>query len=825
MIFLSQNNRVASLRKLLFLLAILGLATTRVLADANEAGMYAAGVETLTVTAERIEQDSSKTSVSLVVLDSDDIANLGIDNVYDLQFAVPGLVFGGYNNTSNTTLRGVGSNVQFFNDPGVGVYVDGVYQASSFLSWQDYPDVERIEVLRGPQSTLYGYNNVGGAIKLFTRVPSADSYSNFNMTLGNFDRYKLNGTLGGGGEFVAGRISFDLEDRSAYSEASNGRGLDDGSSQQINYALVVNGRKGVQSVTIRGGFADQEKPQVLSLRAVEQDIFGLEPTTRHRGLINQNLDHLPERSIKHWGVSLTWEAGFDRDSKMTWITSVQSDSMKNSGDSDGSVSQGITLAGVSALKQGDLDYYENGLDLTGEALAMAQARAEAGFGDPNFYNSSTFNPLVHLQELVTNPLANGLAGIVWLSENDPTGQAPKVGFDLWLDQGENEVDQFSQEITFSGNVDDGQLRYAAGIYYLKRDLLQEDNYYLVVGGDDAVALSPTGLSAFRNGYRLDADLEHTSAFGQGTWMVTPRFAVTLGARFARDTHKGEHDRYFRSDDDQCGGNNIAEKSWSNNSSVFGWHVDVSDRTYVYHRISEAHKSGGFNLANCNQFYEPETVRSNELGAKLKLMQERLRLNFALYELDYESYQTGVFESLTYNVYNAVNAKSDGAEFDISYVANGISLAYRLAYTDSRVSDVLDDAVTIDIISGESIKILGNQLPRSPKRVHSASLGYAWTAGASMQGRLALRYNDSSEYYFNIDNSEFDKQPSYSTIDANVVFSPSGNDSDLQWSFGFFIRNLRDKAIIVSSGRNDTVKGTIVAYGEPRTSGIRFGREW
>tara|TARA_R110002073_G_scaffold39057_1_gene111619 strand:+ start:11617 stop:13740 length:2124 start_codon:yes stop_codon:yes gene_type:complete len=178
-------------------------------------------IEEVVVTAEKRESTVQKTSISITAYSDEMLELRGIGNVEDLQFSAPNLVIS-HNSQSPVTyayIRGIGSDqlVAGF-DPGVAYNVDGIYVGQPSSMPGDLWDLERIEVLRGPQGTLYGRNTTGGSINLITKEPTAEFETFGDVTFGDFNRRRIRGVVNGGNEVVAGRLSFISDENDGYQE-------------------------------------------------------------------------------------------------------------------------------------------------------------------------------------------------------------------------------------------------------------------------------------------------------------------------------------------------------------------------------------------------------------------------------------------------------------------------------------------------------------------------------------------------------------------------------------------------------------------------------
>ncbi len=188
-------------------------------------------IEEIIVTAEKREAGVQDTPLAISTFSGEQLAELGIDDAGDLQYYVPGLTFGKtVTRTSQVTLRGIGAeNINPGGDPGVAVHLDGAYQQSTAFIGQDFFDVERIEVLRGPQGTLYGRNATGGSINIITRRPTDQFEALLRVGLGNYDQRKVQGVISGPlTQSIRGRLAVDTEQRDGYTDnVFNGSKIDD----------------------------------------------------------------------------------------------------------------------------------------------------------------------------------------------------------------------------------------------------------------------------------------------------------------------------------------------------------------------------------------------------------------------------------------------------------------------------------------------------------------------------------------------------------------------------------------------------------------------
>ena len=168
-------------------------------------------IEEIIVTANKRSQSVQEVASSLSVLGAEDLDARGIRDMYDIQFAVPSLHFGPQLGNQKITIRSIS---EFNRQPGVAVSLDGIYQSRSSTAHLYQLDLERIEVLRGPQGTLYGRNSNGGAVNFISAAPTREAEGMLRVGYAEYDETKIQAVYSGPiGDRVAFRIAADRIDR------------------------------------------------------------------------------------------------------------------------------------------------------------------------------------------------------------------------------------------------------------------------------------------------------------------------------------------------------------------------------------------------------------------------------------------------------------------------------------------------------------------------------------------------------------------------------------------------------------------------------------
>jgi iron complex outermembrane receptor protein len=223
------------------------------------------GIEEVVVTARRREESVQQTPVSVAVMGSEALRMQSIDTFNKLNDAVPNLRInpglpGGGGSSSQIFIRGVGQiDYAAPGEPGVGVYVDDVYVSRSPGGNSGILDVERIEVLRGPQGTLYGRNTIGGAVKVITKRPTGEFYAEAGLTVGDYNRIDAQGVIDVPfNDVVGARLAVGTRNRDGLGH--NGIGQDLGEEEKNDVRATVSIRANDKvDIVIRGDYHTQRQ--------------------------------------------------------------------------------------------------------------------------------------------------------------------------------------------------------------------------------------------------------------------------------------------------------------------------------------------------------------------------------------------------------------------------------------------------------------------------------------------------------------------------------------------------------------------------------------
>lgn len=772
-----------------------GLAVLATAAPALPALAQGMALEEITVTARKREEGLQSTPISIAAFTADDFRARGISDISNLTNYAPNVTIdataplSGSSNATSIFIRGVGqTDFVFTTDPGVGVYMDGVYIARSVGGLLDMMDVERVEVLRGPQGTLFGKNTIGGAVNVVTRKPVEDMEAEVEATYGRFDRLDLKGMVNIPlTDTLFTRISAMSKDMDGYGK----RLLTGESMGGKNQAAIKAATRWVASENFEVNLSvdytniDEDSPVSTVVSGSRQATIG-SPGTLFAGLLYNNLIGAPGGLPGTISIPALPADTVPYDSR--WFTNNLFTS--NATGPTGSKNE---IFGFNGTMEWDLDAFSL-------KSITAYRDMEGSFGrDPDgspLTMVSTYNEMEHKQ--------------------------------------------FSQELQATGTAFDGRLQWLVGAYYLKEkgkewvivpfaqetfDILAEmgAGCTLFPGTPDEVAL-PFCPNIFRvdsvgDGVRINN--ESIAFFGEATFDITDQLALTVGLRWTQDK-KGYDGTGTLVGGAPAIAAPIASEKFRDATPRVILDYKFTDDTMVYVSYSEGFKSGGFNQRYgaplpAPTFFEPETVKSYEGGFKSQFWDSRARLNGAVFHSRYSDIQVVVFDGGIPRTINAAKGKITGFELEGTLLASeNLLVQANYGYLDAEYTR-LDPA----IIGSFGVPIvnpldLSYRFVNSPK--HSLSLGAEYTAPVNDWGYVRLRGEMShrSKWANDAVNTPELIQSSVTLFNARLTVAPV----DEKWSLAVFGQNLSNRKYVVSGVADEPGFGLVELNAAlPRTWGV------
>ena len=760
-------------------LAIAAIAAGTAVAQEPASSSTARLMEEIVVNARGVEEGLQDAPIAVSAFTGETLDYRGVDSLNQIERFVPSLTlqnnpsFGGASNSAAIYLRGVGQK-EFLptTEPGVGLYVDGVYVARSVGAILDIIDIERLEVLRGPQGTLFGRNTIGGAISIATRKPEpgGEFGGSLSAAAGTDSLLHLRGTVHiPVSDSFAIRGSLASMTQDGYVERADGIDLgdDDTFTGRVSFAFQPN--DSFSALITADMTRDRENGPALELIGIDfTDLSQLQ------GVV---LAPPPPMAFIHNVTTAALGPG---------QPCAATDPAGN----------GVTSNPASANCY-DARYI--GADGKDEGTAPAYSETDV-FGlsatlDFNLSDTLAIKSITAYRELDSDFARDGDHSPHRISQFEDT-----------LDQ-----EQFTQELQLIGTHD--RLDWILGAYYFSED------------GNNVNTLDFT-VSNFRSGGQFDNTA--WAAFAQATYDVTDKLHLTLGGRYTDEDKSFTPDQiiynnYYAGFSNLVPpGNPLAaldapflqagsrilpllekEISISEFTPMANLAFDLSDRTMIYLTYSEGFKSGGFTQRvfppvvagftappgtpdiDLIPTYEPEFVEVIEAGIKLDLLDGRLRINGAVFQTDYEELQVQVFNSVAPVTRNIGEASIEGVELELSASpADGWFIEGSLSMLNAEY-DNIDTANTLILKS--------NDFERVPETMASVGVSKEFLLASSGSVMLRADWSYRSETYNDAYNTPLLETDSYSLIDASVRWTNQQGD----WSVILSGRNLSDEQYLVT----------------------------
>ena len=738
--------------------------------------------EGIVVTATRRAEKLSEVPIAMSVFGDDNIEQTSVRELSEISGYIPNVSISGHNDfRSVITIRGVGSasrNIGF--DSRVGVYVDGVYMGQSPAVNQELLDLERVEVLRGPQGMLFGKNTVAGAVSLVTKKPEDRFFGKVSANVGNYNLREFQGMLNVPiTDKVAAKVSVSKTDRDGYIDnITTGNELDTKDvlayraqlritpTDQLEINLAYDGLSADNKILVGEPLTDPYGVMVTPFAPEPRKVaFDFDPT-EERDVSGAMMDVTYEFQNGFTFKSITGyrdtDASYSNATDYAPISIVYVDY----GDEFKQTTQEFQLISPSEgafTYMGGLYYYKQDADTVRDVTLGANFLE--GFIQPVVLPALPAATLAYLGIDPSAPTAAQLALVSSLAGFGPVGS--KV-------TNNGTVTTESVAAYFNGSYDFND-RWTLG-FGLRYSVEDKDVNWLLDGRNSGV-------------------------FGIGSTNVTPGDTTTVPTPLIND----RRDSFL--------------------SPAVSLSYAVTDQSNLYAKYSSGYKSGGFNLdyinenelaANSGLEFGKETVDAYEIGLKNTFMNGRFTLNLAAFYSEYNDYQVNQFVDLgegrtSIRITNAAKVVTQGLEGEFTLQAtDNLSLQGSAGYLDA----------TFDSFPGggtAGADVSGNDLTNAPE--WSASLGGVYTRNipsidSTLLTRLDMTYSDG--YFTTADNIKTMALASTQVVPFGYIDSMTQLNgriglmsNDGRYEFYLWGRNLTDEDGLVDDFRD--FFGTLVNH--------------
>jgi iron complex outermembrane receptor protein len=764
-----------------------------------------ATLEEVIVTAQKREQNLQDVGVAVNAFGEAAIRELKIETTADVARFTPNMT------TRNTmgdtmpiiTIRGVGSatnDILFANSPpSVAVHLDEVYLGSPSLLMAANFDLERIEVLKGPQGTLYGRNTTAGTVNFISAKPRREFGADFSVGYGRYDTggdwYEASGFITDElTSTLAGRLAFTYKRGDQYTTDFTNEPYD--GPDRIAARGLLNWTPTEQVDVMLNVHASRDKPasSVPQVAAV----MGANcpwPQTGAVDLTRCSVGSVPSSIILDDGVTLVPftepSNPFDTDVYRNGSSTRDRQNLEGQGVSvhaDWGLTDNVTLTSISAYEDADVLRFEN----------------FSGRDVPHYYD-------IRHRDL---------------------------------------IDQFSQELRLSGSP--GRLYWVAGAYYFRENIDYEQKSHFQ---SSSIGLGSNGEVpyALPEQYRTLMSTHHltrsVAGFGQAEFSLTEQLKLIAGARYTYEdkeylrsvsyniqrvpsvdsllsegrinpTNGQPARRFLRADS-----TTPLQADWRNTSWKLGVNYQFVPRSMIYANVSTGFKGGTYSGSSLilpeplATPANPERLTATEVGLKSTLLEGRLRLNAAAFHYDYKDLQ--IFSTVRTSagdnssiLDNISKARVDGLDVDVAWQPfDSLSIGLALGYMDGEYEDFIS----------EGRDFSGLDLVNAPELSVTTRAAYEWRTGIgafTLSGDVAYKSETDLDFRDDLNSTvAFDRARARFVADAHTLLGAraawrnlAGNIELAVWA-----RNITNEEVLTHTtlGTNEAV----LFYDAPRSLGF------
>ncbi len=719
------------------------------------------GLEEVVITAQKRAQNMQDVPIAVTAMNAEMLAEAGITNVTGVAARTPGFSMGEFNPTQpQLYIRGIGSNGDgaASGEQSVAMFIDGVYVPRSAGTGLELFDIETIEVLRGPQGTLWGKNAIGGAINITTRKPSDALEMGVEFSAGDLGLKDFRGMVTGPLiDNLNGKLSINYKERDSYIDSVYDASVETG-------GLESRGLRGQLSwlasdsleFLLTASYGDDERTQAAAMADMETGMMGA-------ALQEAIADGLPEADFYENYLDIAGE------------TSMQNQGLALQADWDLGE---MTLTSITSYTENEASFYNNGFGVAPEI----------------FYNYGFFG---------VNSVGPLLAGIESYNYMD------------------EESSLFSEELRLAGQTDSlswqtGVYFSIEDVDRTEGNLGRSPMFIINrLGFAGALAYSPNDDRA-----RQINTTTSYAAFGEITYSLSEKLDLTAGLRYTAETKDYENIGTTTSGNPGVPVLEMSyadEKTWSSPTYKLVATYHATDDVMTYLSAATGFKSGGYGYVTplgsteLAPFDEEQAI-NYEWGVKSTFLDGSLRMNAALFRTEYEDLQ--VLQQFPCEdcsipplvTKNAGEAISQGLELEMTYLlGEHLTFTGSYAYLDATYEE-LEGTLAVDE---------GNTLRNAPKNAYTAAVNYETELGFGIGGsvRARLEYLHKEKAYQDTANYEYSAIPEYRVFNGRLAYT----SEDGSWDLALWGQNLANEEYMLHNFSLPPL-GAVHIAATPRTWG-------
>ena len=730
-------------------------------------------IEEIIVTAQKREENLQETPISVTAFSGEAIEALGFRQSVDITAQTPNFSVGYPNGDTGVPapfIRGVGLNdFGVLNQGPIAAYVDQTYISSNAAQIFQLLDVERVEVLRGPQGTLYGRNATGGAVNFVSRKPALEWDGWARAAMGSFESTKFEGALGGPlGENTAFRASVLKTDSDGW----------------MKNRFTGNDQQGIDELAWRVLIESQMTDNLNVL-------FNI-----HGGKTESD-----SAQYRHLGV---WDANGEMCSNEAILAGQCVDIFGYSEQAPYTTLTGLNAPATPDYDEGNYDFEAtNDTDFWGYSLTL-----DWSVGDYVITSITSYDEIDDFRPEETDDGPNDIL----------TGE-------LSVDQ-----ESFSQE--FRVTWEDDKWSWIAGAYYLNDEATDNTAFDILRDirpsfiGNDVSCSAPPGNPGgfcpeefvFKSKSGTEQEITSLALYFDATFNLSERLKLSAGLRYTDE--EIEHSSYYFFDEPEAGFPvqpgfpAESDNDFQNVSGRVLLNFQINDDLLLYGGITSGFKAGGIQTTSDGIApYDEEELLSYEFGFKSTMSDGRIRFNGSVFYYDYSDLQVFAFVIVNgqgfSTISNAADATNYGAELELQWLpVENLFVNLGMGYLNAEYEDFVTS-------TGD---FTGNDITMSPELTLNGLVQYDIPLRDNGKLTLQTDFNYQDQVWFDALNNPLLQEGDYWLWNARVSWtSPSE-----KWEVAAFGRNLGDEEYMVYAfdlsffGFNEEMLGTPRSYGVEAT---------
>jgi len=768
------------------------LISAAVAAATLHAGQIAAAqIEEVIVTTQKREQSLQDIPLAVSAFSGSFMEKAQISDVKELALLTPG-VSGDTDDSflDSINVRGIATNdFGVGAEPSIGVYQNGIYLGRTGGALTSFFDVDMVEVVKGPQGTLFGRNASAGAFSITTKKPTDERGGSLDLGLGQYGYMEF-------GAAVNMPINENWSSRTAiYHQQQDGwvTNTNDGKKMGKNDATALRFSLSYNNDAVEADFVAEYEDRISSptiYKAFDPDDTGFAYASGGTNERNTSSDVASDKLVDQgevWGVSLNVEVDLGDDYTLTSITGIRGHNYYYFEDFDGS---DLPIFNYNQIQ--DQTYYSQEFRLNKETEAVSW-----------------------------------FVGASWYKEELNT--------------------------RFNQTFDEDTMCATLGVYYAAAYAAEQGDSFDVADFESQVTDCPSyysylgyadygpGIGERNDSVDIDAEYDGWGIYGDAIWHATEALDITLGARYTEDSREfgqlfGGQDRnyYFYSFPFYTSDFARDSHTWSNTSVRAAVNYQLSDDVSVYGSYSTGYKAGGYSILSLTfpdgvtdedldgadaldfggkpKSFDKEEVTSIELGMKGQFWDDQMQLNASVYSYSFDGMQSGYYEGAIYGVANVGDAEGTGVELDARVLpTDNLDIYLGVAWADTELTNPAD--VFCDPADCKGAQIPGT-IGFSGAMVATYRLP---VASGEMAVSVEVFHQGSSPGFGQFSNDPL-KLDGFTTSNLRI-----GYESSEDWTATFWVNNITDEFYYKGvAGAGSNIAAHHFGFSEPRRIGFDIG---